>query len=425
MRILIKNATIVTMEDENKVIPHGNVYIQDKYIVKVTPELDPEFKADKVIDANGNVLMPGLINCHTHIAMTMLRNHADDVNLEDWLFNNIFPIESKMTPKDVYYGAKLGMLEMISSGTTTFLDMYFYEDQVARAASEVNIRAYLGIGITKDSLERNLKETKELYTQYKDNDLIQSVVAPHSVYTNDESDLVACGNLHKELKNLHTIHLNESKAEVQNAIAKYGMNSLQEAYKTGNLTSQTVVGHGVHLTDADIKLIKEVGCSIAHNPCSNLKLASGVLPVSKLLAEGINVCLGTDGAASNNNLDMFEEMKFASLIQKGVYDNPTNLPAWETLKMATVNGAKALHMEESLGKVKAGYLADLILVDIHNINHTPSANVINSLVYSTNSKDVYTTIINGKIVYEDHRFKTADANELMKQVNAVYHELIK
>ncbi|WP_416755109.1 amidohydrolase [Mycoplasma sp. VS42A] len=425
MKILIKNATIITMDDVNKVIYDGNVYIEDKYIVNVTQDLDPEFQADKVIDAHGNVLMPGLINCHTHIAMTILRNHADDVNLEDWLFNCIFPVEAKMGVQEVYYGAKLGMLEMIASGTTTFLDMYFQEAQVAKAASEVNIRAFLGTGITRDSLERNLQETRDLYNKYKDSDLVQGIVSPHSVYTNDEEDLVACAQLLKELGCLHTIHLNESKAEVKNAIAKYGINSLQEAYETGNLTNRTVVAHGVHLTQGDIELVKRVGCSIAHNPCSNLKLSSGILPVAQLLDEGVNVCLGTDGAASNNNLDMFEEMKFASLIQKGVFDEPTLLPAWETLKMATVNGAKALHMQESLGKVEPGFLADLILVDINNINHTPKANIINSLVYSTNSKDVYTTIINGKIVYEDRVFKTANVTELMSKVNELYNNLIK
>ncbi|MFV8468318.1 amidohydrolase [Mycoplasma sp. VS292A] len=425
MKILIKNATIITMDDVNKVIYDGNVYIEDKYIVNVTQDLDPEFQADKVIDAHGNVLMPGLINCHTHIAMTILRNHADDVNLEDWLFNCIFPVEAKMGAQEVYYGAKLGMLEMIASGTTTFLDMYFQEAQVAKAASEVNIRAFLGTGITGDSLERNLQETRDLYNKYKDSDLVQGIVSPHSVYTNDEEDLVACAQLLKELGCLHTIHLNESKAEVKNAIAKYGINSLQEAYETGNLTNRTVVAHGVHLTQGDIELVKRVGCSIAHNPCSNLKLSSGILPVAQLLDEGVNVCLGTDGAASNNNLDMFEEMKFASLIQKGVIAEPTLLPAWETLKMATVNGAKALHMQESLGKVEPGFLADLILVDINNINHTPKANIINSLVYSTNSKDVYTTIINGKIVYEDRVFKTANVTELMSKVNELYNNLIK
>ncbi|MFV8470740.1 amidohydrolase [Mycoplasma sp. HF11B] len=425
MKILIKNATIITMDDVNKVIYDGNVYIEDKYIVNVTQDLDPEFQADKVIDAHGNVLMPGLINCHTHIAMTILRNHADDVNLEDWLYNCIFPVEAKMGPQEVYYGAKLGMLEMIASGTTTFLDMYFQEAQVAKAASEVNIRAFLGTGVTGDSLERNLQETRDLYNKYKDSDLVQGIVSPHSVYTNDEKDLVACSQLLKELDCLHTIHLNESSAEVKNAIAKYGINSLQEAYKTGNLTNKTVVAHGVHLTQDDIELVKQVGCSIAHNPCSNLKLSSGILPVAQLLDDGVNVCLGTDGAASNNNLDMFEEMKFASLIQKGVYSNPVLLPAWETLKMATVNGAKALHMQESLGKVEPGYLADLILVDINNINHTPKANIINSLVYSTNSKDVYTTIINGKIVYEDRVFKTADVTELINKVNDLYSNLIK
>ncbi|MFV8473749.1 amidohydrolase [Mycoplasma sp. Z407A] len=425
MKILIKNATIITMDDVNKVIYDGNVYIEDKYIVNVTQDLDPEFQADKVIDAHGNVLMPGLINCHTHIAMTILRNHADDVNLEDWLFNCIFPVEAKMGAQEVYYGAKLGMLEMIASGTTTFLDMYFQETQVAKAASEVNIRAFLGTGITGDSLERNLQETRDLYNKYKDSDLVQGIVSPHSVYTNDEEDLVACAQLLKELGCLHTIHLNESKAEVKNAIAKYGINSLQEAYETGNLTNRTVVAHGVHLTQGDIELVKRVGCSIAHNPCSNLKLSSGILPVAQLLDEGVNVCLGTDGAASNNNLDMFEEMKFASLIQKGVFAEPTLLPAWETLKMATVNGAKALHMQESLGKVEPGFLADLILVDINNINHTPKANIINSLVYSTNSKDVYTTIINGKIVYEDRVFKTANVTELMSKVNELYNNLIK
>ncbi|WLP85325.1 amidohydrolase [Mycoplasma seminis] len=425
MNIWIKNATVVTMDDDNKMIKNANVYISGKKIQYVGTDTLAKFAAEKVIDAKNNVLMPGMINTHCHIPMTILRNHANDVNLEDWLYNCIFPVEAKMSSQDIYYGALLGMAEMISTGTTSFVDMYFYVDQIAKAAEKMKIRAYLGIGITQDSVERNINDTKALHQKYLNNELINIMVAPHAVYTNSEETLYQTGNALKELNTIHTIHLNESKAEVKNSFDKYHTTPVFEAYKTGNLTSNTIIGHGVNLNESEIELIKQVGASIAHNPCSNLKLSSGVLPVQKLLNRGINICLGTDGAASNNNLDMFEEMKIASLLQKGVFGAPTLLNAWDTLKLATVNGAKALHRENELGKIKQGYIADLILVDLNNINHTPRANIIDSLVYSTNSHDVYTTIINGEIVYEDRKFTNINLQELMDKVNELYANLTK
>ncbi|SJZ51728.1 amidohydrolase family protein [Mycoplasmopsis verecunda] len=423
MKIWIKHATVVTMDDSERILYNANVYIIDKHISAVSTDIDHNFIADQIIDARQNVIMPGLINTHSHIPMVLLRNHANDVNLEDWLYKHIFPVETKLSAKDIYHGTRLGILEMISTGTTTFVDMYFHVEEIAKATKELKMRAYLGIGITKDSLERNLSQTKELFNYYKNDDLINIIVAPHAVYTNDESDLIQAGKLAKELGSLETIHLNESWNEVNNSMEKYNTTPLLEAYKTGNLTSKTIVAHAVHLNDEEIKLIQEVGCSLAHNPCSNLKLSSGIMEVHKLLSKGINVTLGTDGAASNNNLDMFEEMKFASLLQKGVFGQPDMLNAWDTLKMATVNGAKALHRENELGKIKAGYLADLIMVNLNNLNHTPRANIIDSLVYSTSGSDVMMTMINGEILYQYHEFKLADKQSVINMANYIYNKI--
>ncbi|RIV16827.1 amidohydrolase [Mycoplasmopsis gallopavonis] len=418
-KIWIKNATILTMENE-ELIYKSNLYIQGNTIYHVGDKLS-DFDANKIIDANNNLVMPGLINAHTHVAMTLFRNMADDLNLEDWLFNVIFPLEDKLDRKDIYNGAKLGIAEMIASGTTSFVDMYFFEEQTARAALEMKIRGFVGHGIGSNKLESRYQRSLDLLNEFKDknDNLITPIVAPHAIYTNTKESLKATKELKNKFQTLLTIHLNESQNELKSVQEKFNASPFEVAHEANLLDENTIVAHATHLNEKDIQIIKNTKVSLVHNPVSNLKLSSGIMDVQNLLNQGINIALGTDGAASNNILDMFESMKFASLLAKIKNYKPTDLKAFQVLQMATTNGAKAVGMENKLGKLKKDYLADLIIVDINNFNHFPQNNLINSLVYSTSSKDVITTIINGEIVYDNKQILIESFNypKLKEEIN--------
>ncbi|WP_338822513.1 amidohydrolase [Mycoplasmopsis felifaucium] len=424
MSILIKNATVLTMDKRNEVLENTCVLIEGKYIKYVGP-YKSVLKADKEIDANGNLLMPGLINAHTHVSMTLLRNYADDMNLEKWLFEYIFPIEDRFTPEDIYNGAIVGMMEMIASGTTSYIDMYFHEDQVAEATLQTGMRALLGFGLQNNKIEQRINNTKMLWKRYngQNDGCIQTVVSPHSVYTNDTDSLLEFKKLIPTTNNVFQIHLNESETEVNNCLKLHGKTPIEYLESLGYYEHKGILAHVDNINDKEIEILKNKDLTLVMNPCSNLKLASGIMPVQKLLSSGLNVALGTDGPSSNNSLDMFETMKFASLLAKIVDKNPENLNAWDTIKMATVNGAKALGLENELGKVKENYLADLILVDLNTIHNSPKSNVISSIVYSLKSSDVYTTIINGKIVYENKQFVSLNKDEAITKLQQSFQRI--
>ncbi|WP_036452273.1 amidohydrolase [Mycoplasma buteonis] len=417
--ILIENAKILTMESKELLTEHFILIENDliTYLGKTRPKTNEK---TKIINANGNLVMPGLINMHTHVPMTLLRNLADDLNLEDWLFNKIFPIEDKLTPQDIYLGAKLGIAEMIASGTTSFVDMYFFEDQVAKACEEMNMRGFLGFGIAASTIDDRISQIVQMFSDYENSKLVTPILAPHAVYTNTSDSLNKVAKLRKKLNNpLLTIHLNESNNEVNNCLKENKTTPLLWAKQHNLLDSKTIVAHAVHLNEEEIEFIKENKLTLVHNPISNLKISSGIMPVQKLLENNINITLGTDGACSNNTLDMFETLKISSLLAKGTTLNPTALNAYQTLELATTNAAKALQLENKLGKIKEGYLADLIFIDLDNIHHTPTNNIVNSLAYSTAKNDVYTVIINGKIVYENREFKinNFDLKELRTKIS--------
>ncbi|WP_406616958.1 amidohydrolase [Mycoplasmopsis adleri] len=426
MSILIKNATVLTMDKKDEILENACVYIEDKYIKYVGKE-NKTLKADKIIDAKGNLVMPGLINAHTHVSMVLLRNYADDMNLEDWLFKHIFPLEDKLEPKDIYDGAMLGIAEMIASGTTSFIDMYFYEEEVAKAAIQSNVRAMLGCGLQSNKIDERINNIKSLQNRYngKNDGCIKTVVSPHSVYTNTTSSLLTFKEYIKENNNAFNIHLNESETEVNNCLKEHKLTPIEYLNSLGYFEHHGIIAHADVLTDKEIELLKNKDLTLVHNPCSNLKLASGMMSVQKLLDNNINVALGTDGAASNNNLDMFEEMKFASLLAKIVTKNPEALNAYDTLKLATVNGAKALGLENELGKIKENYLADLILIDLNTLHNTPRTNLISALVYSIKSSDVYTSIINGKIVYENRKFVFVDPKQIILEAQKSFNKIAK
>ncbi|NLW52764.1 MAG: amidohydrolase [Tissierellia bacterium] len=425
MNIWIKNATVLTMDDKQMILENTNLYVEGNRILHIGEELR-DFVAEKVIDANKKVVMPGLINCHTHIAMSVFRNYGNDVGLETWLQDYIWPAESNLTPEDVRIGSEVSIAEMIESGTTTFVDMYYYMDEVAKASEKMGIRAVLTRGMTNPTKEI-LEGEREFYRNWhgKANGRIEMMVGSHSVYTNNKESLIKERDLADELKVGIHIHLNESQSEVENSIKDHKLAPLEFVDTLGMLNKKTIAAHCVWLSDREKEIAIERQINMVHNPASNMKLASGFMEAQKMINAGANVCLGTDGSASNNVLDMFEEMKLASLIAKGRYLDPQNLDAKTVLKMATVNGAKAIGKEGQLGKLKEGYLADLIIIDFDNLRHVPNNDIMAALVYSTNGFDVNTTIIDGNVLYENNEHIGVDVELLKEEVNNIFNRLVR
>ena len=402
---------------------NSNIYIRENKIYHLGSKLE-DFSPDKIIDGKNQVAMPGLINAHTHIGMSIFRNYGNDVSLESWLNDYIWPIESKLEPEDIYYGSSLSLAEMIETGTTSFVDMYFSMDRVAQAVEESGMRALLGRGLAGPS-DEDLALEEEFYKKWNEGagGRINTIISPHAVYTNSKEDLIREIDLAKKLKTGMHIHLNESETEVKNSIAENGMSPLKYVDSLGLLDERTIAAHCVWLSDKEVEIAKERKITMVHNPSSNMKLASGFQQTQRLLDENINVALGTDGSASNNTLDMFEEMKLASLIAKGYTLDPRALDARTVIEMATVNGARALGKQDCLGRIKEGYLADIILVDFDNIHHSPNNDIVASLVYSTKGSDVVTSIIDGQVVMEDRQIKNLDVKDLRKRVSEIFNRL--
>jgi 5-methylthioadenosine/S-adenosylhomocysteine deaminase len=361
---------------------------------------------DFLIDGNGALALPGLVNTHTHAAMSLLRGYADDMILQDWLAQKIWPLEAHLAPKDVYWGTKLACLEMIRSGTTAFNDMYFMMDQAAAAVDEAGIRAVLSYGFidlsSAEKREAECKATEKLAADIKgmNNPRIKFAVGPHSPYTVSPEGLKWCAGFAQAQKCGIHIHLSETEKEVTDCVAVNGKRPAAHVDACGILTPQTVAAHCCWLDDAECSLLGKRGVSVAHNPASNMKLATNrAMPYPALAAAGANACLGTDGCSSNNNLDMFEEMKIAALIQKFFWNNPTILPAPEALAMATANGAKALGL--ATGRLVAGTPADIILVSRRDACNVPLHNAASNLVYACNGCSVETTICNGRVLMLD------------------------
>ncbi len=403
MRILIEHGTAVTMCDEMPVIDNAYILVEGNRISYVGTER-PLGEFDEVMDASGMVAMPGLVNAHTHTAMTLLRSYADDMNLQDWLFQKIFPFEDTLTPQMVYEGSVRGIQEMLASGTTCFHDMYFFQEETARAAEELGMRGVLCEGITDGVLKKKLEKTENLLAQLKNSSgRLKVGISPHAVYTCSEETLkTAAEYAKKHGLQIHT-HLSETKIENEDCLRDHGMSPAAWMEQCGLFDVPCTAAHCVWLSQEDMEILKRHNVTVVHNPVSNLKLASGVAEVPKLTQTGIHVALGTDGASSNNNLDLFEEIKLTGILHKGVALDPTVLPAWEVLKMATVNGAKALGYKD-LGMLKEGYLADLILLDFNKPQFIPNHNTVSNLVYAVRGSDVVYTMVDGKFVYQKGEF---------------------
>ena len=366
--VLIKNAELITNDESKPLITNGYIGIKDGRIDFISDSLPENAEAREVIDGRNKIAMPGLANAHTHSAMTLMRNYADDLALEKWLFDNIFPVEAKLTDKDVYWGTMLGISEMLKSGITAFADMYMFMDEVARAVTETGIKANLcksPVQFFEDGQLKRLDASQgaiDYYNKYHNsaNGRIKVFIEIHSVYLFNENTLRNAAKLAKQLNTGIHIHLLETLSEVESSKKDYDMTSIEICRETGVLDVPVMAAHCVHLNDSDLRIMKEKKASVVHNPTSNLKLGSGIARVPEMMDMGINVCLGTDGAASNNNLNMFEEMNLAAILHKGVAMNPQLMKAHDVLRMGTVNGARAIGFEDT-GILSEGMKADIIL----------------------------------------------------------------
>ncbi len=421
MSILIENGIILPMDrkDGDQLYFQGWIGIEnDKItIVSSSNELKDKFieshKTDcKVINAAGKIVMPGLINTHTHVAMALLRGISDDVPLMEWLQEHIWPIEGKMTYQEVYDGARVGILEMLMGGTTTFVDMYPYEEAVADAAESAGIRALVSPCPMDFRMEHFENDWRQVQKRFSDSPLITMWMGPHAIYTLSGEHLQRSISLSKELGVGSHVHLAETQTEQDNSMAQYGMSPTEYFEKEGLFSTKTLAAHCVVMSDHDIEILARNGVSVAHNPQSNMKLASGIAPVKKMLDAGVNVAIGTDGASSNNDLDMWEEMRTASLLQKVSTLDPCAIPAYTALQMATVNGAKAIGREGELGVLAAGALADILIVNMEQPHLYPHTNLISELVYSAHASDVETVIVNGRIVVQERKCLSMNASEV-------------
>ncbi len=427
MSILIKNIKLVPMDGKNELIESTNIYIVDNKIMHIG-EIREDLHVEKIIDGNNKIAMPGLINAHTHIGMSLLRNFADDLPLHDWLTKKIWPTEAKLNADDIYWGSLLSMVEMIQGGTTAFCDMYFFMDEVGKGLEESGMRGVLTRGLIEDDQAQiKLNETRELFKNWhsRGNGRIKVMVAPHAPYTCSPDFLKESFKLAKELNTGIHIHLSETKKEVDDSFKLYGKSPIKHVYDLGLLDTHTIAAHCVHVDDNDIEIMREKNVYPVNNPGSNLKLASGFAPVDKMLKRGISVALGTDGSSSNNNLNMFEEINLAAIINKAVNLDAVSVPAISALEMATINGAKALNWDKEIGSIKLGKKADLILIDIDKPHLYPHHNIVSSLAYSVQASDVDTVIVDGKIIMENREIKTLDVEKIKFMAEKHAKDLIR
>lgn len=378
----------------------------------------------KVIDATGFIVMPGLINTHTHIAMALLRGISDDVPLMEWLNEHIWPVEAHMGYNEILIGAKLGALEMLKGGTTTFVDMYPYEEAVAEASEEAGIRAVVSPCAMDFRMPHFEEDWRAVQKRFSNSKLVSMMVGVHAIYTCSPDNMKHAMELSEQLSTGIHIHHSETQDEEKTVRERYNANPTEHLVNVGLIKRPTLAAHCVYMSDEDITAFAENHVSVAYNPQSNMKLASGIAPIAKMLDAGVNVSIGTDGASSNNDLDMWDEMRTASLLQKVNTMNPCVLTAYQVLQMATVNGAKAIGKEGELGILQEGALADIILVDFEKPHLYPHTNLISELVYSCHASDVDTVIVNGEIVVENRKCTTMDETKVCTDAQNTIEKLL-
>ena len=434
MKILISNIKIITMDDERPFVDCGNIIIENDRIVEVMEagqfsnnsdnQSDGQF--DRIIDGNNKLALPGFINSHTHVGMVPFRNFANDLPLEEWLFKKLFPMEDKLTADDIYWASQMGIAEMLRTGTTCFADMYMFEETLAEVVKSTGIRADLARGLQcfdddfDIKTDRRVLESVELFNKYHNaaNGRIRVRFGPHAVYTCTPKYLSQTAELAGKIGAGIHIHLSETINENKNCLSVYGKSPTHHLADLGVFDLPTIAAHGVHLSDEDISILKQHKVSVIHNPASNLKLGSGVMRAAEAAERGINVGLGTDGPSSNNAMDMMREIYLSAVLSKGVFEDSVGVKAYEALKMATVNGARALGLED-VGQLKPGMKADMTLIDLEQPHYHPLNDAISAVVYCGNGSDVHTVIVDGKILFENGEYKTIDIEAVKANVKRI------
>jgi 5-methylthioadenosine/S-adenosylhomocysteine deaminase len=431
---LISGPTVVTMDAARHVYHDGAVAIRGDRIVAVGPaaEIDAKYHAAHQLKRTDGILLPGLINGHTHAAMTLFRGLGDDENLQDWLQHYIFPAEAKnVSPAFVRAGTQLALAEMIRSGTTTFADMYYFEDDIAQVTKQAGERAVLGETVIDFPAPDNktpaqaLAYTKKFIEHWRGDSLITPAVAPHAIYTVSAANLRASAALARGEHAPLLIHLAETKKEVDDSLKAHHLTPVAYLNSLGVLGPDMVAAHCVWVNAADMRLLARHGVGCVYNPSSNLKLADGMAPVTKLLAAGVAVGLGTDGAASNNNLDLLRENDFAAKLQKLATMDPTALPAEQALALATSEGARALHMEREVGSIEAGKKADLVFLTLDSPHAVPLYNVYSQIVYALESSDVNTVFVGGRPLLLNRRLTTLDEPAILSRARAYGRRVVE
>jgi 5-methylthioadenosine/S-adenosylhomocysteine deaminase len=425
--LIISNGTVVTMDPGGRVLERGAVAIQGRDIVAVdtVDAVTASFSAPSTIDAAGHIVMPGLVNTHTHAPMVLYRGLADDLALMEWLQKYIFPAEARtVTPEFVRAGTRLAALEMIQSGTTAYADMYYFEEEIANATKAAGLRGVLGQTIIEFPVAdaktpaEGLARADAFIEAWAGDELIVPAIAPHAMYTLDTATLKAARRIADRHRAPVLIHLAETRDEVAIARQRYKMTPVRYLDSIGFFGPRTIAAHGVHLTPADIRTLAARGVAVSHNPESNMKLASGTAPVVALRRGGVTVALGTDGAASNNDLDMFEAMRQAALLHKHATGDPRVIPARTALEMATIDGARTLGLDREIGSLEPGKRADLLIVSTGAARQTPMYDPLSHLVYVTRGDDVRTVLVNGRVLMQDRRVVTLNERRVKREAAA-------
>ena len=422
---VIKNGLVITMDEKrNKKIEKLDIIIEDDTIIDIVENYSDT--ADEIIDATNKIVMPGLINCHTHLGMSIFRCSNDSLSLMEWLNNKIWPIEDKMTDEDIYYTTLLSCIEMIKTGTTTCADHYF-GNLTLDAVKESKIRClFTRVLMDSDNNgEERINEFVKLYENNKDySSLINFSVSPHSLYTCTKDCLLKAKNLADKYKLPIHIHFSESLSEITDVRKIYKKKSTEVLNDLGYLDNKLLLAHGVFIDDDEIELLKNRNISIVHNPVSNLNLGCGFAPISKYLENNINVCIGTDGQGSGNSLNMFEHIRYVDMLQKGLYKNPTIMNSYDVLKMATINGAKALGMNDNIGSIEIGKKADIIILDLNNLEICPNTEIISEIVHEVNINNIDTTLVNGEILMRNRKLLLdIDEEKLMNKIYEIKKRL--
>ena len=425
MTTLLKNVTVIPMTRKEYFFK-GDILIKDEKIAYAGPASD--LTADEVKDMTGFIALPGFVNAHTHLAMTLMRNYKDrQSNLQEWL-SEIFPIEDKLTDEDIYSGDLTGLVEMIKSGTTCFADMYFSQWKTAEAVKMAGIRGVLGLtffGDEKES-ERRIREIYPRIQEAAGNDpLIRIDAAPHAIYTCTGSTYQTAAEFAKNHGGYVNTHLSETAKEVEDCITEHGMRPVEYLDELGIFSSPCYLAHGVHFDDNELGILRKHGVSVVHNPSSNCKLASGICDIGHYRNMGVNVCLGTDGASSNNNLSMVKEMRLAAMLATISTMKPASTTPYEILEMATVNGARALGLDDRIGTIEEGKDADILLINAANASMTPLNNIFSAIVFSMPEEAVDTLYCRGRLLMQGRKLMTLDENNIIRDANEKWEALLK